>query len=319
MTKILLTGSAGFVFSNMLLYFQQHTNYEIISVDKLTDAGSLLNIGYNPNVQTRRHRFYLGDIADYEFVSKLFDIEKPDIVINGAASSHVDNSIQNSREFVFSNVVGVHSMLEAIRSVHCPERFIQFSTDEVYEQILSGSSLENDKMAPRNPYSATKGAADLLCQSYISTYDLPITITRCCNIFGGRQNKEKMIPRCITNLLQDKKCEVFGKGLQEREWIFVKDVFFALQTIIQSGKNKEIYNIGSAVDIKNIDLVKKIIEVMGKDERMIEFIPDRLGHDFRYSLNCDKIKKLGWNPKYEFDEALKYVVGWYKKNTWSWK
>lgn len=317
--KLLLTGSAGFVFSNMVLYFQQHTNHNIVSIDKLTDAGSLLNLAHNADVNNSRHKFYLGDIADYDFIAKIFDIERPDIVINGAAHSHVDNSIKSSQDFVRSNVIGVHSILEAMRNVHMPKKFIQFGTDEEYGQIISGSFDENSKLSPRNPYSATKASGSLLCQSYIETYDFPVIITRCCNIFGNRQNKEKFIPKCITNLLQNKKCEVFGKGLQKREWIFIKDVFHALQTIIKDGVVKEVYNIGTGYEVENIVLAKKILNIMGYGEKMIEFIPDRLGHDFRYSLNCEKLHKLGWSNKYKFDEALEHTIGWYKNNWWSWK
>jgi len=319
MSKILITGSAGFVFSNMVLYYQQHTNHDIVSIDKLTEASSLQNVGYNPDIQTRRHRLYLGDISDYDFVSKIFRLEKPEIVINGAASSHVDNSIVDSQDFIKSNIVGTHSMLEACRDIHTPKVFIQFSTDECYGQIEKGSFDEDDKLNPRNPYSASKASADLICKSYINTYNLPIIITRCCNIFGGRQNKEKFIPKCITNLLQNKPCEVYGKGLQKREWIFVKDVFFALESIIKCGKLGELYNIGSGYELSNIELAKKIIGIMKLDGDLIKFVKDRPAHDFRYSLNHKKLKSLGWASKYNFDEALGYVIGWYKKNTWSWK
>jgi dTDP-D-glucose 4,6-dehydratase len=193
------------------------------------------------------------------------------------------------------------------------------NTDEAYGQIKKGSFTENSPLNPRSPYSATKTSADLLCQSYVATYGLPIVITRCCNIFGSRQNKEKLIPKCITNILQDERIPVFGQGLQSREWIFIKDVFYALKVIIQSGRDGEIYNIGSGFEIKNIDLVKTIIKIMGADYELIEFVKDRLGHDFRYSLDCNKLKSLGWKTKYEFYEALGYVIEWYKKNTWSWK
>lgn len=317
--KILITGSCGFVFSNVVLYMLQHTKYDVVSVDKLTDAGSLLNISHNPNVNTKRHKLYLGDIADYDFIDKVFNLEKPDIIINGAACSHVDNSINGSSEFMHSNVIGTHSMLEAMRKSHTPELFIQFSTDEVYGQVEFGSFLETDPLLPRNPYSASKASADLLCRSYVETYNLPIIITRSCNIFGGRQNVEKMIPKCITNLLNDKKIPVYGKGEQSREWIFTKDVFFALQSIIEKGKAGEIYNIGSEYELKNIDLVKKILELVGKDESNMEFVKDRLGHDFRYSVDTSKLKSLGWTPQYKFDEALKHTISWYVKNRWSWQ
>ena len=315
---VLVTGSCGFVFSNMVLYMLQHTDWNIVSVDKLTYAGSLENIAFNRDINTKRHRFYLADISDYHTMEKIFDIERPDLVINGAASSHVDNSIAGSQEFIQSNVIGTHSMLEAMRKIHVPDKFIQFSTDECYGQILNGSFKENSPLLPRNPYSASKASADLMCNSYIQTYKLPIIITRACNIFGGRQNKEKLIPKCIVNLIEDKKVPIYGQGNQVREWIFTKDVFYALQIIIEKGIAGETYNIGSGREIKNIDLVKNIINLMNKDENMIEFVEDRLGHDFRYAINCDKLKLLGWKPKYDFGEAISYTIAWYTKNRWSW-
>lgn len=317
--KCLITGSAGFVFSNIVIYSLIHTDWTIISVDKLTEAGSLRNLAYNPNIENRRHRLHIGDISNYEFVAKIFDLERPDIVINGAAASHVDNSINSSAEFVSSNVVGTHSMLEAARNTHCPSKFIQFSTDEVFGQIKNGSFNENSPLNPRNPYSATKASADLLCGSYINTYNLPIIITRCCNIFGGRQNKEKLIPKTISNILNNNPIPVYGRGLQKREWIYIMDVFRALRTIISSGETGNIYNIGSGYETSNIDLVKNILDIMNADHRLIKFVKDRPGHDFRYALDHSKLESLGWQPKESFDEALKHTIEWYKKNTWSWK
>ena len=316
--KVLITGSAGFIFSNVVLYMLQHTKYDIISVDKLTYAGSLYNLSYNNDIENKRHKFKLGDISDYDFIAKLFSIEKPDIVINGAAMSHVDNSITGPKEFITSNIVGTHSLLEAMRIAHKPQKFIQFSTDEVMGQIENGTFNEDSPLQPRSPYSASKASADLLCNSYIETYDLPIIITRCCNVFGGRQHKEKLIPKTITNLLQDKKIPIYGAGKNIREWIFIKDVFYALMTILENGKLHNIYNIGSGVEVDNLTLVKKILTIMNKNESYIEFVEDRLGHDFRYALNSNKLRNLGWEPKYEIDDALQYTIEWFIKNRWSW-
>lgn len=317
--KMLVTGSAGFIFSNVVLHMLQYTKHHIVSVDKLTEAGSLLNISHNPDINIKRHKLHIGDISNYDFIGKIIGMEKPDIIINGAAHSHVDNSIKSSNEFVMSNVVGTHAILEAIRNVHTPKKFIQFSSDEVYGQIAEGSFTEQSPLSPRNPYSATKASADLLCKSYVDTYNLPIIVTRTCNVFGGRQNKEKLIPKCIINLSNNEKVPVFGKGKQMREWIFIKDVCNAIQTIIDRGKVGEVYNIGSGFEIENISLVKSIIDIMGKDYDSIEFVEDRLGHDFRYSLDCGKIMDLDWAPKYNFLEALEYTVGWYLRNRWSWR
>lgn len=317
--KYLITGSCGFVFSNIVLAILQNTKHEVVSVDKLTYAGSLNNIAYNRDIKNKRHEFYLADISDYHMMKKIFDIEKPDIIINGAASSHVDNSIIGSQEFIQSNIVGTHSLLEAMRTTHMPKMFIQFSSDETYGQIVEGSFRETDALSPRNPYSSSKASADLLCKSYIETYKLPIIITRSCNIFGGRQHREKLIPKTIINAYNNEKIPVYGDGQQKREWIFIKDVFFALQTIIEKGTIGEIYNIGSGNEIKNLDLITKIVKQVNDDPKLIEFVDDRLGHDFRYSLNCDKLKALGWNTKYDFDEALEYVIKWYLNNQWSWR
>lgn len=318
--KVMITGSCGFIYSNVVLYALQHTDWDIVSVDKLTYAGSLANIAYNRDINNKRHKFYLADIADYHLMEKIFDIEKPDIVINGAANSHVDNSIAGSQDFIQSNVTGTHSLLEAMRKSHRPQKFIQASTDEVYGQIESGSFSETDSLSPRNPYSSSKASADLMCNAYIETYDLPIIITRCCNVFGSRQNKEKMIPKSIINLLNDDKIKVYGKGEQVREWIYTKDMFYAIKTIIESGKVKEVYNIGTGYELRNIDLAYKIADHIGVPHKdAVEFVTDRLGHDFRYSVNTSKIRALGWSPMYSFDEALLHTISWYYKNTWSWR
>lgn len=320
MAKILITGSCGFIFSNVVLYLMQHTTHEIISIDKLTYAGSLLNISYNRDAQAKRHRFYLGDICDYDFVRKVFEIEKPDIVIHGAAESHVDNSIHNSNDFVRTNVMGTHSVLEAALKVHMPGKFINVSTDEVYGSVEAGSSLETDRLEPRSPYSSTKAAADLLGQSYIATYDLPVITTRCANNFGPRQHEEKFIPKIITNALKGYPIPLYGDGTNVREWIYVKDHYHALKSIIDYGKPGETYNISSGYAMRNIDLLNKICDILGDwSKALIKHVPDRPGHDKRYSVDTTKLRNLGWEPKYTLEEALEHTVGWYKGNTWFWK
>lgn len=312
--KVLVTGSCGFIFSNFVIYALQHTNWDIVSIDKLTYAGSLLNI-----TQNKRHKLYIGDVCDYHFVKKIFDIEKPDIVIHGAAESHVDNSIESSHDFVTTNVVGTHSMLEAALHVHTPQKFINISTDEVYGSVENGSSLESDMLEPRSPYSSTKASADLLGQSYVATHNLPIITTRCSNNYGPRQHMEKFIPKTIINILTGKNIPLYGDGKNMREWIYVKDNFGAIQTLIEKGEPGEVYNISSGCDKQNIEVLETIFEIMKQGKELVEYVEDRKGHDRRYSVNCDKIKDLGWEPQYTFEDALAHTVGWYKANTWFWR
>jgi len=321
MSKILITGSCGFIFSNVVLYMLQHTKHEIISIDKLTYAGSLANIAHNRDIQTKRHRFYLGDVCDYDFIKKVFEIEKPDIVIHGAAESHVDNSIESSNDFVRTNVMGTHSMLEAALKVHTPQKFINVSTDEVYGSVETGSSVETDLLEPRSPYSSTKAAADLLGQSYITTHGLPIITTRCANNFGPRQHEEKLIPKSITNLLMGWPITVYGDGKNIREWIYVKDHYNALMAIIERGEPGEIYNISSNFDKENIEIANMLVDIIGGGDREhhIQFVKDRPGHDRRYSVDSTKLRNLGWEPKYSLEDALVHTVSWYKSNVWSWK
>lgn len=311
--KVLVTGSCGFIFSNFVIYALQNTKWDIVSVDKLTYAGSLLNVP-----QVKRHKLYVGDVCDYHFIKKVFEIEKPDIVIHGAAESHVDNSIESSHDFVKTNVAGTHSMLEAALHVHTPERFINISTDEVYGSVEDGSSKESDPLEPRSPYSSTKASADLLGQSYFVTHGLPVITTRCSNNFGPRQHVEKFIPKVITNILTGKKIPLYGDGKNMREWIYVKDNFGALEAIIERGVPGEVYNISSGHEKQNIEVLDTIFDIMGGRE-LLEFVEDRKGHDRRYSVDCSKIKSIGWEPQYEFESALAHTVGWYKANNWFWR
>lgn len=309
MAKYLITGTCGFIYSNVVLYLMQHTKHDIVGVDKLTYAGSILNA---PEVG--RYRLRIGDVCDYDFMAKVFEIEKPDVVLHAAASSHVDNSIKNSRDFVKTNVLGTHSVLDACLRVHTPEKIINVGTDEEFGSIMEGRSKEEDPLRPRNPYSATKAAADLLGQSYFHTYGLPVITTRCCNNFGSRQDKEKLIPKVIYNIMNNKPIPIYGCGDQRRMWIYTKDHFHAMMAIIDKGVPGEAYNIGTD-DIKtNMEVVNMICEIMGDGQDLIEHVEDRLGHDFRYAPDCSKLKALGWEQKYEFKEALAHTVSWYKRN-----
>jgi len=312
--KVLITGSCGFIFSNFIIYAQQETKWDLVSVDKLTHAGSLHNISYNNSVHNKRHKFYLGDVCDYDFISKIFEIEKPDIVIHGAVES-----MANSHTFVSTNIIGAHSMLEAALKVHMPQKFINISTDEVYGNIKNGQSDEKDILNPRNPYSSSKASADLLGQSYYTAYGLPVITTRCSNNFGPRQHVERFIPKVITNIITNQPIFLYGDGKDKRDWMYVKDKFRALQIIVENGIPGEVYNIGTNKEKENIEVIKTIFDIMGNGEDLLEYAETQVKHDRRHSVNNNKIKNLGWEPTYTFDGALAHTIGWYKANTWFWR
>jgi dTDP-glucose 4,6-dehydratase len=305
--KVLITGSAGFIFSNFIIYALQETDWDLVSIDKLTYAGRLTNVP-----QVKRHKLYVGDICDKHFVSKILEVEKPEVIIHGAAESRVD-SIKGSDEFIQTNVVGTHTMLAAALKLGV-KKFINISTDKVYSTIKAGSFKEDDKLHPTNPYSASKASADLLGQSYYSTYGLPVVTTRCCNVFGPRQHVEKFIPKVIVNTLTNKKIPLYGKGDNIREWIYVKDQFYAIKALIQKGIPGEVYNISSGQERTNLQVIKSILKIANKSEDLIEYIKDRQGHDFRYSVDCSKLKALGWKAQFNFDEALEHTIGWLRAN-----
>jgi dTDP-glucose 4,6-dehydratase len=317
--KLLCSGSAGFVFSNFIIHSLQETKWDLVSIDKLTYAGSLANIAHNNTIHNKRHKLYIGDVCDYHFIQKIFEIEQPDVVIHGADESFVDKSIANSYDFIQTNVIGTHSMLEAALKVHTPQKFINISSDKVYGSVEQGSSLENSLLGPRNPYSSSKASADLLGQSYHTTYGLPVITTRCVNNFGPRQHVEKFVPKIITNVLTKQKIPLYGDGKNRREWIYVKDHFRALRTIVESGEPGQIYNVSSGQEKENIEVINTIFEIMGEGKDLLEYVEDRLGHDRRYSVDCSKLKKLGWEPSYSFESALVHTVGWFKANRWAWK
>lgn len=313
--KVLVTGSCGFIFSNFTIYALQETNWDLVSIDKLTYAGSIYNI-----TQCKRHKLYIGDVCDYHFVKKIFELEKPDIVIHGAAESHVDNSINNASPFIQTNVTGTYNMLEAAMNIHMPSKFINISTDEVYGSVDFGSSKENDPLMPRSPYASTKASADLLAQSYYTTHSLPVVTTRCSNNYGPRQHVEKFIPKIITNVLTGKEIPLYGDGLNKREWIYCKDNFYALQMLVEKGLPGNVYNIGSGQEKTNVEVLETIFNIMGTGRELVKHVEDRKGHDRRYSVDCSKMKSLGWSPKYTFEDALAHTIGWYKANAhWFWK
>ncbi len=314
--KILVTGGAGFIGSNFIRYwFKQHPQDEIVNLDALTYAGhpeSLKDISDNPN-----YAFIRGDIQDPQIVMRA--MKDIDIVVHLAAESHVDRSILDPLTFVKTNVLGTAILLEAALRVKV-KRFHHVSTDEVFGHLGPDDPPFDEEtcLRPRTPYSASKASSDHLVRSYFETYGLPITITNTANNFGPYHDPEKLIPRFITNLLMGKKVPLMGKGENIRPWLYVVDHARAIDIILQKGEIGETYCVGGE-ERRNIDVTKKILELLGKDESWIEYVEDRLGHDFRYALDDSKIRQLGWKPEHSFDEWLEKTVEWYRQNKWWWK
>ena len=316
MKKILITGGAGFMGSNFIKYIlKNHPDWRVVNLDKLTYAGNLENLKE------------IGDSANYKFlkgdIAKAADVEKAigegvDAIINYAAETHVDRSILEPDAFIKTDILGTYTLLEAARA-HNVAQYIQISTDEVYGSISKGSFNEESPFAPNSPYAASKASADLLCRAYFQTYNLPVIITHSCNFFGPYQYPEKLIPLFITNLLENKKVPVYGDGRQTREWIFTEDFCRAVELLMEKGQAGETYNIGTGDEKQNIETTRFILKELGLDEKMIEYVKDRPGHDFRYSLNCEKIKKLGWQPRVNWSEGLSRTIKWYRENGDWWK
>ena len=303
---ILVTGGAGFIGSNFLHFLSKRTQEEIICIDKMTYAS---DFGYIHDLNVK---LYICDINRCEYVFNNHNIKT---VFNFAAETHVDNSIENGSKFIETNIKGTVNLLNLSLKYEI-EKFIHVSTDEVYGSIEDGKFTENSNYNPRNPYSASKSASDHFVRAYHNTYGLPTIITNCSNNYGPHQHYEKFIPTIIINLLFNKKIPVYGNGQQVRDWLYVKDHCSALYMIYEKGKIGEKYNIGGECEIKNIDLVKKIISMMGKDENMIEYVKDRLGHDRRYSTDISKIKlDVGWSPSFDIDKGLEKTIQWYIKNS----
>lgn len=313
--RLLITGGAGFIGSNFIrLMLSRYPENKIINFDKLTYAGNLDNlrdIEDNPD-----YSFVKADICDSTAINQV--MKDIDIVVHFAAESHVDKSIENPEIFTKTNVLGTHVLLEAARKYDL-KKFILISTDEVYGSTKKGFFHEDSPLNPNSPYSASKAAADLLGQAYFTTYNLPVIITRSSNNFGPYQFPEKVIPLFITNLIEGKKVPLYGSGLNVRDWVYVLDNCEAIDAVIHNGQPGEIYNIGGGFALPNIELTRRMLKEMEKDESWIEYVRDRLGHDFRYSLNCNKIHGLGWKPKLDFEKALKQTIKWYKENPEWWK
>jgi dTDP-glucose 4,6-dehydratase len=317
--RLLVTGGAGFIGSNFIHYwFKNHPNDQIVNLDKLTYAGNLENLKDFKN--NSNYKFILGDICNPDLVMAL--VKDCDVIVHFAAESHVDRSIMDAGEFVRTNVLGTQILLQAAKEND--KRFHHISTDEVFGALSLDSKdkfNENTPYNPHNPYSASKAAADHLVRSYFYTHNLAVTISNCANNFGPYHFPEKLIPLVITNLLEDKKVPVYGDGLYVRDWLYVEDHCRAIDLILNKGKIGETYCIGGTTEeINNLDLVKKIIAILGKDESIIEFVKDRPGHDRRYAIDWSKARReLGYEPKFDFDTYLKMTVDWYIKNQDWWQ
>jgi dTDP-glucose 4,6-dehydratase len=311
---LLVTGGAGFIGSNFIRYvLGNFQDCRIVNLDKLTYAGNLDNL---KDLETDpRYEFVHGDIRDKDLVQKIY--ERVDGVVHFAAETHVDRSIMDAGEFVLTDVFGSFVLFEAMRNANI-EFFVHVSTDEVYGSLDRGFFNEADPLNPSSPYAASKAGADRLAFSYTVTYGLPIIILRPSNNFGPYQYPEKFIPLFVTNALENKTLPLYGKGTNVRDWLYVEDNCRAIDVVLHRGEFGEVYNVGANNEVKNIDITKRILDLLEKPESLIKFVSDRLGHDKRYALDCRKIHALGWKPINNFEEALAFTVRWYRDNPEWW-
>ena len=315
--KILVTGGAGFIGSNFVRRIVDGSLSGISDVtvlDKLTYAGTLSNLS---SIPSDSYTFVRGDICDSELLKKILPGHQA--IVNFAAESHVDRSIREARAFVLTNVVGVQTLLQAALNLGV-ETFVQISTDEVYGTIDEGAWREDSPLLPNSPYSASKASADLLSRSYFRTFGMDVRITRCTNNYGPNQFPEKIIPLFITNLIQGKKVPLYGSGRNIRDWLHVEDHCRAIHAVLTEGEPGEIYNIGGGSEMSNNELTSRILSSMNKDESSIEYVEDRLGHDFRYSVDFTKISRnLGYTPRILFEEGIMSTVKWYQEHESWWR
>ena len=312
--KLLVTGGAGFIGSNFVRYLLAlRDDADIVNFDKLTYAGNLENL--TAVATGPRYTFIRGDISDAGAVSEVL-ASGFDAVINFAAETHVDRSIEDAAPFLRTNLIGTHVLLESARQYRLP-LFVQISTDEVYGSAAPGQSFcEDDVLNPRSPYAASKAAADHLVSAYANTYGLPVLILRCTNNYGPYQFPEKLIPLTIANALEEKPIPVYGDGLQERDWLYVEDYCRAIELVLERGKPREIYNVSSGAPQTNLRVVQTVLQLLGKPESLIQFVEDRPGHDRRYALDCAKTRHgLGWESEVSFEEGIRRTIEWYERNT----
>ncbi|KEK24786.1 dTDP-glucose 4,6-dehydratase [Bacillus gaemokensis] len=317
--NILVTGGAGFIGSNFVHYMlRTHETYRIINYDALTYSGNLENL-YSVD-QDSRYSFIKGDIQNRELVEYVIQQYQVQAIINFAAESHVDRSIENPIPFYNTNVIGTVTLLELVKK-YPHIKLVQVSTDEVYGSLGDeGKFTEHTSLDPSSPYSSSKASADMIALSYYKTYQLPIIVTRCSNNYGPYQYPEKLIPLMITNALEGKKLPLYGDGLNIRDWLHVNDHCSAIDIVLHKGNFGEVYNIGGNNEKTNIDVVEQIMNLLGKTKQDLRFVADRLGHDRRYAIDATKMKEeLGWEPQYTFEQGLEETVKWYKENRQWWK
>lgn len=317
MKNILVTGGCGFIGSNFVRYMlNKYKDIKICNVDKLTYAGNPENLKDIENDD--RYKFFKADISDNSAIEPIVKNESIDTIVNFAAETHVDRSIEKPGDFIMTDVYGAYVLLENARKYNI-EKFIQISTDEVYGSIDEGSFTEESPLNPRNPYSASKAGGDRFAYSYYTTYDVPVIITRASNNYGPYQYPEKLIPLFVTNALEGKDLPLYGDGKNVRDWLHVLDHCSGVDFVINHGVNGEVYNIGGGNETENIEITNKIIDYLGKDQSCIKKVVDRLGHDRRYSLDCSKLRDMGWEPKYQFPDALEETIQWYVDNKDWWE
>jgi dTDP-glucose 4,6-dehydratase len=312
--RIVVTGGAGFIGSHYVrLLLRDHPDDEVVNLDKLTYAGNLDNL--RDVEDDERYTFVKGDICDPETVADV--VGDADAIVNFAAETHVDRSISGPQDFIRTDVLGTHTLLEAARR-RGVARYLQVSTDEVYGSIAAGAFTESSPLHPSSPYSASKAGGDLLVLAAATTFDLPVLITRSSNNYGPNQYPEKLIPLFVTNALEDLPLPVYGDGRQVRDWLHVEDNCRAIDLVLRAGVPGEVYNVGGGNERTNFELTAMVLRLLGKSDELIRHVEDRPGHDRRYALDCAKLRALGWEPRIPFDEGLSATVDWYAANGWWW-
>ena len=313
--RLVVTGGAGFIGSNFVRFMlRRYDDLEVVNLDKLTYAGNLENL--RDIEDDARYTFVKGDICDAAVVRAA--LQGADAVVNFAAETHVDRSISGPQDFISTDVLGTHTLLEAVRELAIA-RYVQISTDEVYGSTETGSFTEESDLAPSSPYSASKAGADLLVLAYHRTYGAPVLITRSSNNYGPWQYPEKIIPLFITNAIDGQALPVYGDGLNVRDWLYVDDNCAGIDAVLRKGALGEVYNIGGGNEVKNLALTHHILELLGKSPELIRFVVDRPGHDRRYSIDCGKLQALGWHPATPFETGLERTVSWYRDNPTWWR
>jgi dTDP-glucose 4,6-dehydratase len=315
--KLLVTGGLGFIGSNFCRHIlTKHSDFEVINIDKIGMGANKANLKDLEN--EKRYKFVRGDICNFQLLSRI--VKQVDAVINIAAETHVDRSIEDPYFFLQNNTIGTFTVLEALRKHNPKARLVHVSTDEIYGEIPKGSFTEKGASKPSNPYSASKAAADMFALSHHKTYGLNVTVTRCTNNFGPYQHPEKLIPKTIIRALKNLHIPIYGSGKNIRDWIYVQDHCEAIDAVLQNGQSGEVYNVSAGNEISNMELAQRILALIGKADSLITFVEDRPGHDIRYSLDSTKIQhELNWKPKSSFKKALESTVNWYVNNEWWWK